>query len=125
MGMLVGLSVLLSIKIISSQVQCYYDWLKRSTGSGDNSIRKWNLNEECILTNAHDDEVLDLMIYNGELFSASVDKTIKQWTLDGSLKRVYKGHTHVVSCVSIWRGALFSCGYDNTIIQWTSKYKYY
>ena len=81
------------------------------------------MNGECILTiKAHDAAVRRLMVHNGELYSTSNDKTIKQWTLDGSLKRVFKGHSAGVSCVSIWRGALFSAGWDKMVIQWTSKY---
>ena len=109
--------VLLSMKIISSQVPSHY-WLKSSIGSADLSIRKWNLNGECILTiKAHDKTLGCLMVFNGELYSTSNDMTIKQWTLDGSLTRVYKGHTKSVRCVSIWQGALFSGSYDDTIIQ--------
>ena len=81
------------------------------------------MNGECVVTiDAHADTVQNLMVYNGELYSASDDKTIKQWTLDGSLKAVYKGHADGVTCVSIWRGALFTAGYDKMMIQWTSKY---
>jgi hypothetical protein len=70
----------------------------------------------------HGNSVLSVAVFEGKLFSASADDTIKVWDLKtGKCTATLKGHLGQVSCLAIFEGKLFSGSDDKTIRVWDIK----
>src|SRR4051794_21268952 len=69
----------------------------------------------------HEGTINCLLVYRGDLYSASNDKTIKRWTLDGKPLQILNGHSTQVRSLTVWNDTLVS-GSEREIIQWTGNY---
>ena len=91
-------------------------------GSDDGYVCKFNFKGECILKfQAHRIGTRGIVVFNHELYTASMDTNINRWTIDGKCQQIFQGHSDWVRCVTMWNGVLVSGDDGNTIIQWTGK----
>ena len=70
-----------------------------------------------VIMKGHTNWVTSLVVYRGDLYSASHDNTIRRWTLDGKPLQIL-GNSCTVLSLAIWNDTLVSGG-ENEIIQWT------
>ena len=93
------------------------------SGSSDNDIKIWDLNENQNKSKStligHEDLVWCFLIdpHQRSLISGSWDNTIKIWDLrNGELIRTLEGHTSIVWCLAWCLGEHLASGsFDNTI----------
>jgi hypothetical protein len=70
----------------------------------------------------HTDAVVSLAIFDGNLFSGSLDNTIKVWDLKtGECTATLTGHEDAVYSLAVFDGNLFSGSWDKTIKFWDLK----
>ncbi len=94
-----------------------------ASGSGDNTIKLWDIEGREILTlKGHADDVLSIAFSpDGKIIaSGSYDNTIKLWNLDKEQSHTLKGHSGAVHTVAFSpNGEIIASGSnDNTIKLW-------
>ena len=97
-----------------------------ASGSSDNSIIIWDLNNLKIIftLEGHENTISSLrLMNNGLLLSSSWDATIKIWNLKTrTCLTNLKGHKNIVwDVIQLSDGNIASCSSDNSIIVWEKK----
>ena len=70
----------------------------------------------------HSEPVRCLQIYNGILYSGSIDASIRVWDVDEVTQiGVMKGHSQTVNCLAFHEDRVYSGSKDSTIIVWDVK----
>jgi WD40 repeat protein len=98
--------------------------LKLITGSSDMSMKKWNLSEPIISQdqqyNGHTRWVQCVAVHRDFVFSASLDKTVRQWDLiDGKCNFIFAGHADWVSSLCVHHQTLYTGSWDGIVRLWS------
>jgi WD40 repeat protein len=90
------------------------------TGHSDGVVKIWSIDgQELFTCHGHKDWVNSVAVSGEWLFSASNDKTLKQWDIaTGRCLRTFTGHNSSVSSVAVSGEWLFSASDDETVKQW-------
>jgi WD40 repeat protein len=89
------------------------------TGHEDGSVRTWTIEGRELFCRGHKESVRAVAMSGEWLFSASDDKTIKQWDITtGKHIHTFTGHQDWLWSVTVSGKWLFSSGDDKTIKQW-------
>eukprot|EP00607_Mallomonas_marina_P002326 CAMPEP_0182424096 /NCGR_PEP_ID=MMETSP1167-20130531/10246_1 /TAXON_ID=2988 /ORGANISM="Mallomonas Sp, Strain CCMP3275" /LENGTH=460 /DNA_ID=CAMNT_0024603639 /DNA_START=957 /DNA_END=2339 /DNA_ORIENTATION=+ len=90
------------------------------------SSNPYEFTEPCVVLSGHMDTICCLFVAsNGDIFSGSDDRTIRQWRKNGNkydTLRVFRGHTGTVRCmVMMPNDVLVSGSYERTLRVWDTK----
>ena len=93
------------------------------TGSSDMSIRKWNLAQPVISQaleyGGHTRWVQSVATHHHFVFSASLDKTVRQWdVITGKCNFIFAGHTDWVSSLCVHNDTLYTGSWDGIVRLW-------
>ncbi|KAF3890175.1 MULTISPECIES: WD40 domain-containing protein [Nostocales] len=94
-----------------------------ATGSGDNTVKLWNLEGKLLRTFKGHTAAIWGVAFSPDgkiLASGSVDATVKLWKLDGTEIKTLRGHTAAIRQIAISPdgSVLASGGDDNTLTIW-------
>ncbi|GAB2244966.1 hypothetical protein Droror1_Dr00000459 [Drosera rotundifolia] len=96
-------------------------------GVHDGSILAWKCNDEtstfkpAACLKGHSNAVVSLVVGAGQLYSGSMDKTIRRWNLETlQCTHVMNGHDHVVMSLICWDQFLLSGSLDKDLKAWVA-----
>ncbi|GMH34949.1 hypothetical protein BSKO_02810 [Bryopsis sp. KO-2023] len=91
------------------------------SGSGDGSIRIWNLDDNVCLRVICGQKwgVCSLSVSDGLIFCGAFDGNIRSWEFEsGQHMQTFRGHKRYVTSVFVKGGRMFTGSYDKTIKIW-------
>lgn len=94
------------------------------SGSGDKSIKHWNLTSFEFLKTflGHQSLVYTLDAASTSLYSGDSLGVIKTWDIETGIEsNSLIGHDKIVSVLKVWNGDFFSGSYDTTVKRWNAK----
>ena len=102
----------------------YYNSSTLFTGSWDDTVIQWDLHKRAMVRQfRHGDDVHNIMVYNGLLYSTGKDGVIREWRInDGELLRIFT----VTAPQPVWglgvimsQNLLVSSGWDSKVRFWS------
>jgi WD40 repeat protein len=96
---------------------------KLVTGSSDMSMKKWDLTRPVISQDlefiGHNRWVQSVAVHGHFVFSASLDKTVRQWDLhSGKCNFIFAGHSDWVSSLCVHQETLYTGSWDGFVRLW-------